>query len=87
MKLKKKFTSEEVMVKFKCDVHPWMNAYIGVLTHPFFAVSGDDGAFSINDLPPGDYVIEAWHEKFGTQSQTVRIEPQKKIRVEFRFSA
>jgi len=73
MKVKKKFTSEEIMVKFKCDVHPWMNAYIGVLSHPFYGVSGDDGSFSINDLPPGDYVVEAWHEKYGTQTQSVSV--------------
>jgi plastocyanin len=73
MKLKKKFDSTEVMVKLKCDVHPWMSAYIGVLTHSHFGVSGNDGSFSISDLPAGDYVVEAWHEQYGTQTQNVTV--------------
>jgi len=73
MKLKKKFTAPEVMVKFKCDVHPWMNAYAGVLPHPFFSVSGDQGTFEIKDLPAGTYTIEAWHEKYGTQTAEVTV--------------
>ncbi len=73
MKLPKKFEAPEVMVKFKCDVHPWMNAYIGVLNHPFFAVSDDQGKFEIKNLPAGDYTVEAWHEKYGIQTQKVTI--------------
>lgn len=73
MKLKKTFTKPEVMVKIKCEVHPWMAAYAGVLDHPYFAVSGDDGSFEIKDLPPGDYVIEAWHEKYGAQEKQVTV--------------
>jgi plastocyanin len=73
MKLKKTFAKPEVMVKIKCDVHPWMAAYAGVLDHPFYAVTGDDGSFEIKNLPPGEYVVEAWHEKFGVQSQNVTI--------------
>ena len=74
MKLDRKFDKPEVMVKFKCDVHPWMHAYAGVLTHPYFSVSGDGGAFEIKDLPAGNYVIEAWHEKYGTQTQNVTVD-------------
>ena len=73
MKLKKTFTAPEVMVKIKCEVHPWMAAYAGVLNHPFFGVSGDDGTFEIKNLPPGQYVIEAWHEKYGTQTLSVTV--------------
>ena len=73
MKLTKKFEKPEIMVKLKCDVHPWMNAYIGVLDHPFYGVSGGEGTFEIKDLPPGNYVIEAWHEKYGVQTQNVTI--------------
>lgn len=73
MKLKRKFSEPEVMVKFKCDVHPWMSAYVGVLEHPFFAVSGTDGSFTINDLPAGTYTLEAWHEKLGTQTQSITV--------------
>ena len=67
------FSTHEVMVPFKCDVHSWMSAYVGVLDHPFFAVTGADGAFELKGLPPGTYTIEAWHEKLGTQTQTVTI--------------
>lgn len=74
MKLKKTFAKPEVMVKIKCEVHPWMSAYAGVLEHPFYAVTGDDGSFSLKDLPPGQYVLEAWHEKYGVQTQSVTIQ-------------
>ena len=76
MKLKKTFTKPEVMVKIKCEVHPWMAAYAGVLDHPFFAVTDEDGSFEIKDLPPGEYVIEAWHEKYGAQEQSVTVADQ-----------
>jgi plastocyanin len=67
------FTAPEVMVRFKCDVHAWMTAYGGVVSHPFFAVTGADGAFSMNGLPPGEYELAVWHEKLGTMSQKVTI--------------
>lgn len=73
MKLIKKFAASEVMVKIKCDVHPWMSGYAGVLDHPFFAVTDADGNFELKDLPPGDYVIEAWHEKYGTKTRNVAV--------------
>jgi len=73
MKTTKKFAKPEVMVKFKCNVHPWMNAYAGVVDNPFFSVTGADGAFAITGLPAGTYVIEAWQEKYGVQSQTVSV--------------
>ena len=50
----------------KCDVHAWMNAWVGVVNHPYFAVTGTDGAFSLPNLPPGTYTVEAWHEAGGT---------------------
>ena len=73
MKLKKTFAKPEVMVKIKCEVHPWMSAYAGVLDHPFYAVSGDEGSFEIKNIPPGQYVVESWHEKYGLQTQNVTI--------------
>ena len=73
MKLKKTFTKPEVMVKIKCEVHPWMSAWAGVLDHPFFGVTNDEGKFEIKNLPPGQYVIEAWHEKYGAQTQNVTV--------------
>ena len=86
MKLTKKFETPEIMVKFKCDVHPWMNAYIGVLTHPFYGVTNDTGDFEIKDLPPGEYTLEAWHEKYGAQIQKVTVAEGAPAAVEFTFN-
>ncbi|MCG3176017.1 MAG: hypothetical protein MOGMAGMI_00955 [Candidatus Omnitrophica bacterium] len=85
MKIKKTLAKPEVMVKVKCDVHPWMASYIGVLDHPFYAVTGEDGSFEIKDLPAGTYVIEAWHEKYGTQTQSITIDDSGKSDVAFQF--
>lgn len=86
MKLDRKFDKPEVMVKFKCDVHPWMNAYAGVLTHPYFSVSGDGGTFEIKDLPVGSYGVEAWHEKYGTQTQNITVDDAGTATVDFTFT-
>ena len=87
MKTQHVFTAKEVMVPFKCDVHGWMNAYAGVVDHPYFAVSGNDGKFDLKALPPGNYVIEAWHEKLGTQTQNVTIGAKETKEVTFTFKA
>jgi hypothetical protein len=76
MKLKKTFAKPEIMVKIKCEVHPWMGAYAGVVDNPYYGVTGDDGVAAIKDLPPGEYVLEAWHEKYGTQTQKVTVADQ-----------
>ena len=83
----KSFSHVEVMVPVKCEVHSWMNAYIGVLDHPFFAVSDSDGACEIKGLPPGSYLISAWHEKFGFQAHSVTLASGETKNVEFRFSS
>jgi plastocyanin len=80
------FSTREVMVPFKCDVHKWMNAFVGVLDHPYYAVTGADGAFDLTGLPPGTYTIEAWHETLGTQTQTVTIGEQETADVGFTFT-
>ncbi len=80
------FSTTEVMVPFKCDVHRWMTAFVGVLDHPFYAVSSDDGRFELKGLPPGTYTIEAWHEQLGTQTQTVTIGAQETKDVAFSFT-
>jgi hypothetical protein len=85
METVKKFDSVEMPIRFKCDVHKWMGAYTGVFNHPFFAVTNDQGAFEIKNLPPGNYVIEAWHEKYGTQTQNVTITGTDAKTVDFNF--
>jgi hypothetical protein len=87
MKTTHVFTAKEVMVPFKCDVHGWMNAYVGVLDHPYFAVTAQDGAFSLKNLPPGTYTLEAWHEKLGAQSQEVTIGEKESRQIAFTFAA
>lgn len=86
MKLKRKFEKPEVMVKFKCDVHPWMNAYIGVLPHPYFATTGEDGTFKIEGLPAGKYTIEAWQEKYGTQTQEITVDESGSATADFSYA-
>ena len=87
MKMNHTFKAKEVMVPFKCDVHGWMNAYVGVLDHPYFAVSKEDGSFEIKGLPPGTYTIEAWHEKLGATTQSVTIGAKESKEVSFTFDA
>jgi cytochrome c551/c552 len=72
--------------RVKCDVHPWMAAYVHVFDHPFFAVSKPDGTFAIENVPPGAYKVTAWHEKFGTQQKDVTVEAGKPPTIEFTFS-
>lgn len=67
----------------KCDIHGWMGAYVHVSTHPFFAVSKEDGTFEIKDLPPGEYELEAYHEKLGKRTAKVKIPDQKTVHFEF----
>jgi len=86
MKLTKKFDKPETF-KVKCEVHTWMGAYIGVFAHPFFAVTGDDGSFSLKKLPAGDYTIEAWHEKYGTQTMKVTVGAADTKTADFKFKA
>ena len=81
------FTTPEVMVRFKCDVHSWMAAHVGVVAHPYFAITKDDGSFEIPNLPPGTYTIEAWHEKFGTQVAKVTIGDKQSQTTSFTFTA
>jgi plastocyanin len=80
------FTKEEGMFVIKCDVHPWMQSYVGVFSHPFFAVTGTDGKFTIKDLPAGSYEIEAWHERLGTQKSKVTVGASDTQTASFKFS-
>jgi len=81
----KVFETAEVMVPFKCDIHPWMQAFVGVIQHPYFAVTHDGGRFELKDLPPGTYTILAWHEKLGTTTRQVTIGPRESKDVTFTF--
>ena len=84
---KRTFTKREVMIPFKCDVHGWMQAFIGVMDNPYFAVTHDGGKFEIKNLPAGTYTIEAWHEKLGTETQTVTLADKQSANVTFTFKA
>lgn len=68
-----KFSDAGAVIKFKCDVHPWMAGYVSVTNHPFFAITGDDGSFELKDVPAGAYKLEAWHEKFGVKMMDVTV--------------
>lgn len=81
----KKFDKAEMPVRFKCDVHKWMGAYCGVFNHPFYATTNDQGTFEIKNLPPGNYVIEAWQEKYGAQTQNVTVTGSETKTVDFAF--
>ena len=85
MKQTKKFQNPEVMVTLKCDVHPWMIGYLGVLPHPYFAVTSETGEFEIKNLPAGEYTLEAWHERLGAQSQKIKIEPRETKEIQFNY--
>lgn len=87
METVKTFPAAEVMVKIKCDVHPWMATYIGVLDHPFYSVTGEDGVFALKGLPAGEYEIEAWHEKFGAQSVKVKLGEGEAKEIAFSYRA
>jgi hypothetical protein len=82
----KKFRQSDIMMKVRCDLHPWMIGYVGVVPHPFFAVTGEDGSFEFKGLPPGEYELEAWHEKYGTQVRKAKLDAKGSLDVEFGFS-
>lgn len=86
--IEKSFAREEIAIPVKCNVHPWMKAYMAVLSTPAFQVTGKDGAFDLKSLPPGTYTVVAWHELYGTSDpQTVTIGPKESKAVNFTFKA
>jgi len=80
------WASEEIAIPVKCNVHPWMRAYIVVVKGPF-GVSDDGGSFKLDNVPPGNYTLTAWHETYGTQTQNVTIAAGKPAAVSFTFKA
>jgi len=81
----KTFTKPEVMIPIACDVHDWMYGYVGVLDNPYFSSTGTDGAFSLPNLPPGAYTVEAWHEEYGAQTMEVTVGETETKEIEFTF--
>jgi plastocyanin len=83
--IEKKFSDSGAVIKFKCDVHPWMTGYVAVNQNPFFAVTGEDGSFELKDVPAGKYTVEAWHEKFGMKSAEVTVAAGAPAEAKFSF--
>lgn len=84
-RVRKFFPQPEAMVRVKCDLHNWMSAWVGVVAHPFFAVTGPDGSYSIEGLPAGSYTLEAWHEVLGTQRTEITVGEGERATADFRF--
>jgi len=80
------WTKEEVAIPVKCNIHPWMHAYIAVVKGPF-ALSNDTGSFKLDNVPPGTYTLTAWQENYGTQTQKVTVEAGKPTTTDFTFKA
>lgn len=80
------FATKEVMIPFKCDVHAWMTAYVGVLDHPYFGTTTAEGKVVLANVPPGTYTIEAWHEALGTRTAQVTIAAKETKDVAFTFA-
>jgi plastocyanin len=76
----------EIMLSVKCDIHPWMIGYVGAVAHPFFQVTAEDGAFEFKGLPPGEYTVEVWHEKYGTKTATATLEAGGTVPLEFSYA-
>lgn len=81
----KKFKNAEMAIRMKCDIHPWMTAFLFAMDHPFFATTDESGAYTIQGLPPGDYTLVAWHEKYGEQETAITITEGEDTAADFTF--
>ncbi len=79
------FEQAEVMIALRCNVHPWMSAYVGVLDHPFYSATDSTGSFKLQAVPPGEYVLAAWHEVFGALEQKIKVADNETQTVDFIF--
>ena len=84
--VRKRFRDPEIWIPFTCSVHPWMRAYVAVINHPFFAVTGDDGSFEIAGIPPGTYTVETVHEKYGRKTKSMTIGARERKTVDFEYA-
>ncbi len=85
--IQRTFANPEFAIRFMCNLHPWMRAYVFVFSHPYFAVTTTAGTFDLKNVPPGTYTIEAWQEKYGTQDQTVTVARKESKSLSFSFKA
>ncbi len=83
--LERRFAYPEVVIPVKCNIHAWMRSYIGVVEHPFFAVTDETGTFEWDGVPPGEYTVAAWHEKAGETTQKVTLGPNASATLAFTF--
>ena len=81
-----KFTHPAIMVPVHCNIHPWMAAYVGVVTNPYYAVTSDDGSFVIKNVPPGEYTLSVWTATFGTQQHSVTVRAGESAKLDFTFT-
>lgn len=85
--IQKTFANPELAIRFMCNLHPWMRAYVFVFSHPYFDVTTTAGTFDLKNVPPGTYTIEAWQERYGTQDQTVTLAPKETKSITFSFKS
>jgi hypothetical protein len=83
----KRFTRKEVMVRIRCDIHPWMAAWVGVLDHPYFSVTSETGAYGIVNVPPGRFRVSVWHELYATVDREVDVPSGGDARLDFLMDA
>ncbi len=76
------FSDPRAPATLTCDVHPWMRAYAGIVSHPFFAVTGPDGAFALRGLPAGGFTLSVWQERLGRRSVPVALKEAQAVRME-----
>ena len=81
-----RFSQPAIMVPVRCNIHPWMEAYIGVVSNPYYAVTDDTGSFLIKNVPPGDYTLSVWTATFGTQEHSVTVRGGESASVDFTFA-